>query len=204
MKKMNKKGFTLIELLAVIVILAVLLAIAVPAVSGYITTSKKNGYIDTVLQYIDAARKAATLGVEYNFPADRYTSTVIGFDKIVEQLDKGGTKSSYGNAWVAANSYVVIVNEGTNETPKYVYYVAAYDGKYAIGYAPENGTATAQLVREQDLNTADVVRVSTALAMPVATEGSETKFTITAAADTNAGTQLVVANDGAVKVVSVD
>ena len=30
MKKLNKKGFTLIELLAVIVILAVLMAIAIP------------------------------------------------------------------------------------------------------------------------------------------------------------------------------
>jgi len=201
MKKMNKKGFTLIELLAVIVILAVLLAIAVPAVSGYITTSKKNGYIDTVLQYIDAARKAATLGVEYNFPADRYTSTVIGFDTIVEQLDKGGTKSSYGNEWDADYSYVVIVNEGTNETPKYVYYVAAYDGKYAIGYAPENGTASAQLVREQDLNTADVVRVSTALAKPT----DATKFTITAGTTSNAGTQLVVdATNGDVTVADVE
>jgi len=200
MKKMNKKGFTLIELLAVIVILAVLLAIAVPAVSGYITTSKKNGYIDTVLQYIDAARKAATLGVEYNFPADRYTSTVIGFDTIVEQLDKGGTKSSYGNEWDADYSYVVIVNEGTNETPKYVYYVAAYDGKYAIGYAPENGTASAQLVREQDLNTADVVRVSTALAKPT----DATKFNITEGATTNAGTQLVVNASGVISVDSVN
>ena len=200
MKKMNKKGFTLIELLAVIVILAVLLAIAVPAVSGYITTSKKNGYIDTVLQYIDAARKAATLGVEYTFPADRNTATVVKFSTIVEQLDKGGTKSSYGNAWADDNSYVVIVNEGTNETPKYVYYVAAYDGKYAIGYAPESGTATAQLVREQDLNTADVVRVSTALAKPTST----TKFTITAGATSNAGTQLVVAAADATDVITMD
>ena len=41
MKGLNKKGFTLIELLAVIIILGVLLLIAVPSVSKYITNSSK-------------------------------------------------------------------------------------------------------------------------------------------------------------------
>ena len=36
-KEIGKKGFTLIELLAVIVILAVLMAIAIPKVTQYIT-----------------------------------------------------------------------------------------------------------------------------------------------------------------------
>ena len=46
MKKLNKRGFTLIELLAVIVILAVLLAIAIPAVAKYINQSKKSTFIE--------------------------------------------------------------------------------------------------------------------------------------------------------------
>ena len=37
MKKMNKKGFTLIEMLAVIAIIAVLVAIIVPAVGSSTT-----------------------------------------------------------------------------------------------------------------------------------------------------------------------
>lgn len=36
-----KKGFTLVELLAVIVILAIILAIAIPGISNIIESSKK-------------------------------------------------------------------------------------------------------------------------------------------------------------------
>lgn len=59
--KKKKNGFTLIELLAVIVILAILLAIAVPAVSNYITNSKRESYISAVKQFTDAVRKEITL-----------------------------------------------------------------------------------------------------------------------------------------------
>ena len=46
--KLNKKGFTLIELLAVIVILGVLLAIAIPSVTKYINISKR---VHTLIMY---------------------------------------------------------------------------------------------------------------------------------------------------------
>lgn len=35
MKKLNKKGFTLIEIIVVVVVLAVLMAVAVPSVLKY-------------------------------------------------------------------------------------------------------------------------------------------------------------------------
>lgn len=41
---MNKNGFTLVELLAVIVILAIIFAIAVPEISNLISNSKKNAF----------------------------------------------------------------------------------------------------------------------------------------------------------------
>ncbi len=177
MKKLNKKGFTLIELLAVIVILAVLLAIAVPAVSNYINTSKKSGYIDTVKMYVDAARNAS-ISETFDFPSDMNHATVIGFDELKDLLEKGGATSSYGNAWTTANSYVVIVNEGSsNENPKYVYYVAAYDSKYAIGEV-SGGSSTARIVNADELGNANVVRVSSGLATPTTTN----KFQKTAAA----------------------
>jgi type IV pilus assembly protein PilA len=44
----NKKGFTLVELLAVIVILAVILAIAVPSISGVMDSAKQSAFEDNV------------------------------------------------------------------------------------------------------------------------------------------------------------
>jgi len=50
----KNEGFTLIELLAVIVILGLLLAIAIPSVTRYISSSKKKTLTTTIGKYIDA------------------------------------------------------------------------------------------------------------------------------------------------------
>ena len=52
----NKKAFTLIELLAVIVILGILMIIAIPSVTKYINKAKKEAYIKSVAQIVDAIR----------------------------------------------------------------------------------------------------------------------------------------------------
>ena len=54
----NKKGFTLVELLAVIVILAIILAIAVPGISGIINSAKKGSF--------ESDAKMIVTGIEYN------------------------------------------------------------------------------------------------------------------------------------------
>lgn len=48
----NKKGFTLVELLAVIVILAIILAIAIPSVGNIMAAQKKSAFIDSVKMII--------------------------------------------------------------------------------------------------------------------------------------------------------
>lgn len=48
----NKKGFTLIELLAVIIILGVLMIIAIPSVTKYITESRKKTLVTTMGNYV--------------------------------------------------------------------------------------------------------------------------------------------------------
>ena len=52
----NKNGFTLVEIISVVVILGVLALIAVPAVSGYITNSRKTNYSTTILSYLQTVK----------------------------------------------------------------------------------------------------------------------------------------------------
>ena len=154
MKKLNKKGFTLIELLAVIVILAVVLGIAIPAVSQYITKSRKNGYKDNLIQFIDAARKGATLGDEYSYPIDTNDATVVPFRVLSIAIEKGGVNSSYDLPWKLDNSYVIIVNTGSADSPKYDYYVTASDGKYVTG-----SNKNLEIIDEKSLKASDVIRL---------------------------------------------
>ena len=53
MRKKNR-GFTLIELLAVIIILGILMIIAVPSVTEYISDARKKAYVSTISSYVQS------------------------------------------------------------------------------------------------------------------------------------------------------
>lgn len=53
-KQKKKKGFTLIELMAVIAIVAILAAVLVPTVSGYINRAKKTAIITQIRTVVNA------------------------------------------------------------------------------------------------------------------------------------------------------
>lgn len=57
-KKINKKGFTLIELLAVIVILAVLILFAMPAVMNLMERSRRNAFKDEAMAILNDVETA--------------------------------------------------------------------------------------------------------------------------------------------------
>ena len=80
MKKINKKGFTLIELLAVIVIMGILMAVAIPAVALTIENARKDAFIDTAKSYLNAAK---TMWDSDNF--------VCGTDNVVPSALSGGS-----------------------------------------------------------------------------------------------------------------
>ena len=136
----NKKGFTLIELLAVIVILGVILAFAIPAVAGYISSSKKSTYIANARSFVQATIKALNLpDSDYAAPVSNGDAVVISFKELELQLESGGRKSPYGGTYIDEYSYVVVVNIGTAEKPRYHYYIAALDEKgYGIGVEEGN------------------------------------------------------------------
>ena len=77
-KKINKKGFTLIELLAVIIILAILIAVAVPAVTRYLDGARKDTFVTNAKAAIQAVSDERTInGMQGSAVGDTYTLTQI-------------------------------------------------------------------------------------------------------------------------------
>lgn len=120
----NNKAFTLIELLAVIVILGVIATIAVPSVNNIVDKSKKDSFVITANNYVEAVENAIFTSV-YEAPVASNDVTVINLNAI--EMDKNETTSPYGAKWVNSKSYVAVLNEGTQLEPKYAYYFAAQD-----------------------------------------------------------------------------
>ena len=109
------KGFTLIELLAVIIILGILMIIAIPAVTEYISSSRKNAYITTASRYIDGVRNKVNAA---EIPVYDIETTYYIPGSCVS-MEKGG-KSPYGD-W--REYYVVVTYDGTG----YDYYWTSRD-----------------------------------------------------------------------------
>lgn len=124
MKKTNKKGFTLIELLAVIIILGVLMIIAIPSVTEYISSSRKSTFATSAAKYIDGTIVMVN-ELKKVQPTDVNTLYLIPVGHEEEyscvSLDKGGV-SPYSDTWEYA--YVGVTYSGTG----FNYYFVAKDG----------------------------------------------------------------------------
>lgn len=121
MKKTNKKGFTLIELLAVIIILGVLMIIAIPSVTEYISSSRKKAYIDIAGQYISTVITKVNQAENLKFFEENTLYLVkVGHEKACVSLEKGG-QSPFNDTWKYA--YVGVVYTGSG----YDYYYMSED-----------------------------------------------------------------------------
>jgi len=126
-KNKSKKGFTLIELLAVIVILGLLMAIAIPSVTKYITESRKKTVVSTIGNYITAMVN------EVNDLTYTFTEANIIYAVPIEciALERGGT-NPLGKWMQANNSYwAYVLVQYDDETSSYRY---GFTFKDSAGY----------------------------------------------------------------------
>ena len=123
----NKKGFTLIELLAVIVILGLLMAIAIPSVTKYITQSRKKTVTSTIGNYIGALVNVVN-DLTYTFTG---YNTVYAVPIECIALERGGT-NPFGHWLHANNSYwAYVLVQYDDETSSYRY---GFTFKDSAGY----------------------------------------------------------------------
>ena len=119
MKKLNKKGFTLIELLAVIIILAILIAVAVPSVTRYLDGARKDTFVTNAKAAIKAAKLDYDTGHEnaeiitMDYGPLVYTVYKYNLKTINKLLEKQLNESPYNKDY-QEGSAVYIVNASIN------------------------------------------------------------------------------------------
>ncbi|MBS4194834.1 type II secretion system protein [Lederbergia citri] len=125
----NQRGLTLVELLAVVVILGIISAIAVPSIGGLINNSKKDAHIGNAQTMVNAVKLMAT-AEELTFSDDKATVT-LGTLVTDNYLDK--IKDPSGNGYDEKNTVVTVVKKSDNTYDYSVKLISTNDVPYLDG-----------------------------------------------------------------------
>ncbi|WP_368503649.1 type II secretion system protein [Alkalihalophilus sp. As8PL] len=133
----NEKGLTLVELLAVVVILGIIAAIAVPSIGGIIDNSKKDAHVANAQQMVSSARLAVTGESNLRNMIDGTQYIPLGYlikEGYLEAVsDPDGTDYIIGEDELETTN--VIANAGDN-------YVTVVKSGNTFSYSVKLGNAT--------------------------------------------------------------
>ncbi|WP_100333344.1 prepilin-type N-terminal cleavage/methylation domain-containing protein [Bacillus alkalisoli] len=111
----NEKGLTLIELLAVVVILGIIAAIAIPSIGNIIDNSRKDAHVANAQMVINSARLAALDNTAYVNGTIQIGTLISG--NYLEQIEDpdGGTYTS-GSVTLAEGKVTSVTLVGAKRT----------------------------------------------------------------------------------------